>query len=105
MSARAIMEPRQLVEAWIDAFNRADVEALAAFYSENATNHQVAEAPVVGRAASRAMFAAELARAEILWPASRWRHLPAGRPPGQPPPGDCAKLRHQVPRNASSIRG
>jgi ketosteroid isomerase-like protein len=66
MSARAIMEPRQLVEAWIDAFNRADVEALAAFYSENATNHQVAEAPVVGRAAIRAMFAAEFARAEIM---------------------------------------
>lgn len=42
------MEPRELVQAWVDAFNRADVAALAALYSEDATNHQVAERPVVG---------------------------------------------------------
>jgi ketosteroid isomerase-like protein len=42
------MSPRQLVEAWVDAFNRADADGLAALYSEQATNHQVAEAPVVG---------------------------------------------------------
>jgi limonene-1,2-epoxide hydrolase len=60
------MEPRQLVLAWVDAFNRADVEALAAFYAEDATNHQVAEAPVVGREAIRKMFAAEFARAKMV---------------------------------------
>lgn len=36
------MEPRQLVQSWVDAFNRADVDALAAFYAEDAVNHQVA---------------------------------------------------------------
>ena len=59
------MEPRALVQAWVDAFNRADVAALAAMYSEDATNHQVAEAPVTGRAAIREMFAREFARAQM----------------------------------------
>jgi len=49
--------PRELVRAWVEAFNRADAEALAAFYAEDATNHQVAESPVVGREAIRRMFA------------------------------------------------
>ena len=60
------MEPRQLVRAWVDAFNRADVSALAAMYSDNATNHQVAESPVVGRPAIREMFAREFARAKMV---------------------------------------
>jgi ketosteroid isomerase-like protein len=45
------MEPRELVRAWVDAFNRADVTTLAAMYRDDATYHQVAERPVVGRAA------------------------------------------------------
>lgn len=60
------MSPRELVLAWVDAFNRADADALAAFYSEDATNHQVALAPVVGRAAIREMFAREFARAKMV---------------------------------------
>lgn len=58
-------EPREVVQSWVDAFNRADVKALASFYAEHATNHQVAEAPVVGREAIREMFAAEFARAKM----------------------------------------
>jgi hypothetical protein len=49
--------PRPLVRAWVDAFNRADPVALAAFYAEDAVNHQVAETPVRGREAIREMFA------------------------------------------------
>jgi limonene-1,2-epoxide hydrolase len=60
------MSPRELVEHWVNAFNRRDVDALAAFYSEGATNHQVAEAPVVGREAIRQMFAAGFAQAEMV---------------------------------------
>lgn len=51
------MPPRQLVEHWVQAFNRADADALAAFYADDAVNHQVAESPVQGRAAIRRMFA------------------------------------------------
>ena len=60
------MRPKELVEAWVEAFNRADAARLAAFYVEDATNHQVAESPVVGRAAIHAMFAREFAAAEMV---------------------------------------
>ena len=60
------MEPRKLVQSWVDAFNGRDVDTLADFYSENATNHQVAETPVVGRHAIREMFAAGFAKANMV---------------------------------------
>ena len=60
------MRPRDVVRAWVDAFNRADVDALSAFYHANAINHQVAESPVEGRDAIRAMFAAGFAEAEMV---------------------------------------
>jgi len=50
------MTPKELVQTWVEAFNRADGEALAALYAEDAVNHQVAEAPVEGRPAIRQMF-------------------------------------------------
>jgi limonene-1,2-epoxide hydrolase len=59
------MRPRQLVQAWVDAFNRADADALAAFYNEDAINHQVAESPVHGREAIRQMFASGFASAKM----------------------------------------
>lgn len=52
------LRPADLIRTWVEAFNRRDVEALATMYAEHAVNHQVAEAPVVGREAIRAMFAA-----------------------------------------------
>ena len=60
------MKPSELVRVWVEAFNRADPDALAAYYSEDATNHQVAEAPVRGRAAIREMFAAGFAAARMV---------------------------------------
>ncbi|MBI1754330.1 MAG: nuclear transport factor 2 family protein [Acidobacteria bacterium] len=60
------MTPRDLVTAWVAAFNRADAEALAAFYAEDAINHQVAEAPVQGRAAIRTMFEEGFAAATMV---------------------------------------
>ena len=60
------MRPKDVVRAWIDAFNRADVAALVGLYADDAINHQVAEAPVKGRAELAAMFAAGFARAEMV---------------------------------------
>ena len=60
------MEPRQLVRDWVEAFNRADVNALAEFYSEDAINHQVAESPVEGREAIREMFASGFVKASMV---------------------------------------
>jgi limonene-1,2-epoxide hydrolase len=60
------MEPRDVVRAWVEAFNRADVDALASFYEEDAINHQVAESPVHGRTAIREMFANGFKAAEMV---------------------------------------
>jgi limonene-1,2-epoxide hydrolase len=60
------VSPRILIQHWVDAFNRRDVDALAAFYAEDAVNHQVAEAPVIGRDAIRAMFVAGFAAAGMV---------------------------------------
>jgi limonene-1,2-epoxide hydrolase len=59
------MRPRQLVESWVEAFNRADADGLAVFYAEYAVNHQVAEKPVHGREAIRQMFASGFAAADM----------------------------------------
>ena len=60
------MEPRELVELWVQAFNRADADEVAAFYADDATNHQVVQDPVIGRDAIREMFASEFARAAMV---------------------------------------
>jgi limonene-1,2-epoxide hydrolase len=51
-----MMQPKEVVKKWVEAFNRADVDALVGFYGDNAINHQVAESPVQGREAIRRMF-------------------------------------------------
>ena len=60
------MEPKELVKRWVAAFNRADLDALAGLYAEDAVNHQVVRAPVVGRTAIRAMFQADFASADMV---------------------------------------
>ena len=60
------MEPKELVRAWVDAFNRADVDALVSLYEDDAINHQVAESPVQGRSAMREMFAKGFAAAKMV---------------------------------------
>ena len=60
------MTPRAVLEKWVSLFNAADVDGLAALYSADAINHQVALEPVVGREAIRAMFVREFANAEMV---------------------------------------
>ena len=60
------MEPRELVEKWVAAFNRADADEMAAFYTDDAINHQVVQEPVVGRDAIRAMFARDFESAAMV---------------------------------------
>ncbi len=40
------MRHKDVIPAWVDAFNRPDSAALAAFYADDAVNHQVAGRPV-----------------------------------------------------------
>ena len=58
-----MLRPKEVVQLWVDAFNNHDVEAITALYHENATNHQVANEPVVGIEAIRTMFTAEFSTA------------------------------------------
>jgi Ketosteroid isomerase homolog len=58
-------KPIEILKQWIAAFNRADLEAIAALYADEAVNHQVANQPVIGKPAIRQMFADEFATAEM----------------------------------------
>lgn len=60
-----MLRPKEVVNAFVDAFNAKDADALAALYSEDAVNHQVANEPVVGREAIRRMFRDEFASAKM----------------------------------------
>lgn len=55
------MSPKEVVIQWVDAFNRADVEALSNLYAEDAINHQMPNEPIIGKAAIKQMFAGEFA--------------------------------------------
>lgn len=59
------MKPREVLLSWIEAFNRADPDALAALYTTDAVNHQVVFDPVEGRENIRQMFAKEFATARM----------------------------------------
>lgn len=59
------MTPSEVVREWIKRFNNADIDGLCGLYAENATNHQVVTAPLVGRDAIRQMFATEFGRAQM----------------------------------------
>lgn len=83
------MRPKEIVMQWVDAFNRADVEGITALYAQDAINHQVANQPVEGKAAIRAMFEGEFAGAKMVcivenlfedgqWAILEWRD-PQGR--------------------------
>jgi limonene-1,2-epoxide hydrolase len=59
------MTPRKVLEKWIDAFNRADINTISELYADNAINHQVANEPVIGESAITQMFANEFSTAEM----------------------------------------
>lgn len=60
------MTPKQVLEKWIEAFNKADATAISALYHDQAINHQVAHEPVTGKKAIREMFEKEFASANMV---------------------------------------
>jgi len=60
------MQPKELVQRWVETFNNGDAEALSKFYSEDAVNYQVADVEVRGRAAIQAMFEKDFSAAEMV---------------------------------------
>jgi hypothetical protein len=59
------MSPKELIVIWVDAFNKGNADELAELYHEDATNHQVVNEPIVGKAAIKDRFANELSSAEM----------------------------------------
>lgn len=60
------MNPKELVEAWVAAFNKGDADLISSYYAEEAVNHQVTADPVRGKHAIRAMFQQEFSQAEMV---------------------------------------
>jgi ketosteroid isomerase-like protein len=59
------MNPKEVIERWVELFNAGDADGLAVLYHEDAVNHQVAESRVEGRAAIREMFSREFASSDM----------------------------------------
>src|SRR5690606_19791288 len=59
------MEPKEIVAQWVKVFNSGDAKALADFNHGDATNHQVANEPVLGKAAIHRKFRKEFAAAQM----------------------------------------
>ena len=102
------MPPKDVLRAWVEAFNRRDADALGPLYHPDATNHQVAAGdPAVGREAivrdARALFAAfpdSYTRVEGLYQDGDWVMLEwagggtwLGEFAGLPPNGRAFTLR------------
>ncbi|MEH6519229.1 MAG: nuclear transport factor 2 family protein [Halioglobus sp.] len=60
------MQPKELVQVWVQAFNEGDAEKITALYAQNAVNHQVANETVEGKDAIREMFVSEFSSAEMV---------------------------------------
>jgi limonene-1,2-epoxide hydrolase len=60
------MTPRQVLEKWIDSFNKADADAISNLYDANTVNHQVANEPITGQPAIRQMFENEFSKAKMV---------------------------------------
>lgn len=57
------MGPKDLIKKWVEIFNEGNAEKLAELYHADAINHQVANEPVIGKDAIKAMFRAEFDQA------------------------------------------
>ena len=60
------MNRKELIQKWVLVFNETDAEKLAAFYSDDAINHQVVAAPVVGKTAIQKFFEDAFAEAKMV---------------------------------------
>ena len=60
------MKPKELLQKFVELFNAADAWRLSELYTDDAVNHQVANEPIEGKAAIRAMFEKEFSAAEMV---------------------------------------
>jgi len=61
-----MLQPKEIVQNWVEAFNAGDADKLASFYAEDAVNHQVANEAVIGKLNIHQMFKHEFSQADML---------------------------------------
>ncbi len=59
------MRAKEILQQWVNHFNRADYTAMAELYADNAINHQVANEPIVGKEAIGEVLKAEFEAAPM----------------------------------------
>ena len=59
------MSPKELIQKWVELFNKGNASELAELYHDDAINHQVANEPIEGKQAIKEMFAGEFALADM----------------------------------------
>ncbi len=60
------MTPKEVLEKWIDCFNKADACGITELYAVDEVNHQVANQPIVGKESIHKMFVDEFATAKMV---------------------------------------
>ncbi len=60
------MNPKKIIEQWVEAFNKNDTDLISEFYSEDAINHQVADEPVRGKENIRQFFKRDFSQAKMI---------------------------------------
>lgn len=60
------MRPKELLQQWVDTFNKGDAKALAELYADNAINHQVNNKAIDGKEAILKMFEYEFSHFEMV---------------------------------------
>jgi limonene-1,2-epoxide hydrolase len=60
------MTPKEVVQKWVEAFNKKDVKTLRDLYTKPAINHQVNTDPLHGRDSIIKMLKDEFAKAEMV---------------------------------------
>lgn len=60
------MQAKELIKKWVEIFNSGNSEKIAELYHEDASNHQVANEPINGKAAIKEMFTNEFAAAKMV---------------------------------------
>lgn len=52
------MSPKDLVQRWVSAYNRHDLEHLVEFYAQTSIYHEVGASPIIGRTAIETQLSA-----------------------------------------------
>ena len=60
------MNPKDVLQKWIELFNEGNANKISELYYENAINHQVANEPIEGKENIRKMFLEEFSKMKMV---------------------------------------